>query len=97
VITLRGADGTCRPHRACPSTTGENYQALDTKALALCGLALIAHADQLAAARAAFQAARAKTRERGIVGRVLRMFDTLAAADQDGVLSPIRSAAAGEA
>ena len=72
-----------------------NYGALNTKGLALCGLALCGEAHPVAPAVAAYRAARAINSDAGIVGRVLRLFDALAQADEDGVLADVRAAAGG--
>ncbi len=77
-------------------TTNGDYRALDTKALALCGLALVVDPGRLTEARAAFGASRSMVRAEGIVRQVLRLFDTLAASDEAGVLRPIRRPAAGD-
>jgi len=69
--------------------------ALDTKGLALCGLAIVENPRRADEAAAAFRAARAVSRASGIVGRVLRTFDTLATADRLGILDRTRSEAAG--
>ena len=71
-----------------------NYEAQDTRALALCGLALTAQSEK-AEAIAAFRAARAITSADGIVKQVLVLFDALAAADYGGMLAGIRPAAEG--
>jgi len=73
--------------------TSDNYHALDTKAIALCGLALLGDTARLPEAIAAMQAARAISRAPGVVGDALRLFDTLAVADQDGTLGPVRAIA----
>ena len=80
--------------------------ASDARGLACCGLALCdavgagagpvpTHLD---AALAAYHAARAIDRDAGIVGRVLRLLDALAAAHPQGIpmLAPARAEAAGE-
>ena len=77
--------------------TNDNYHALDTKALALCGQALTNGTGQLTEARTIFRAARTITRAHGIVQRVLRLFDALAPADPAGILEPIRVAASNDA
>jgi tetratricopeptide (TPR) repeat protein len=77
--------------------TSQNFHALDTKALALCGRALIEGTDQLTEARDMFRAARRITQARGIVQRVLRLSDALAPADPAGILEPIRMAASNDA
>jgi hypothetical protein len=74
--------------------TSGAYAAQDTRALAGCGLALTAHADQ-AEAIADFRAARAITSAEGIVKQVLALFDALAACDNGGVLTGVRPAAEG--
>ena len=78
------------------SAYAQNYQALDSKGLALCGLALTEDPKRIAEAVAAYRAARAITKATGIVQRVLHLFDALAQADTYGVLAPVRAAAAGE-
>ena len=72
------------------------YQALDTKGLALCGLALCENSEHIPEAKVAYKAARAINSDAGIVGRVLRRFDALAKADTAGILGEIRAKAAGE-
>ena len=75
--------------------TNDNHHALDTKALALCGL-LADDSDQPSEpACSAFRAARTITQDKGTVARVLRLFDALALADTPGLLAPIRHVAAG--
>jgi hypothetical protein len=75
--------------------TPEYYRALDSKGLALCGLALLGE-DAGGLAADAYRAARAINREAGVVARVLRLFDALAVADTEGALAEARGAAAGE-
>ena len=72
----------------------EAYAELDTRALALCGLALTTNPD-MAEAIATFRAARAITSADGIVKQVLALFDALATADHSSILTGIRLAAAG--
>ena len=72
------------------------YEALDIKALALCGLALTTGPLQAVEATAAFRAARAITSAEGIVRRTLAVFNALAAADPGDVLAEIRPAAEGK-
>ena len=43
-----------------------------------------------------YRAARAINKDAGVVGRVLRLFDTLAESDAAGALAGVRAAAAGE-
>ena len=71
------------------------YEAQDTRALALCGLALTTHTDTSEAV-AVFRAARAIINAEGIVKQVLALFDALAAADSGGILTGIRPSAAGK-
>jgi tetratricopeptide (TPR) repeat protein len=72
--------------------TSGDYAALDTKALALCGLALTTEPGRAAEACTVFRAARAITSADGIVRRTLALFDALAAADQGGILAGTRQA-----
>jgi tetratricopeptide (TPR) repeat protein len=72
------------------------YEQHDTRALALCGLALITDPGLTGQAVDSFRAARAITSAAGIVAQVLGLFDVLAAADDGGVLAAVRPAAAGE-
>lgn len=74
---------------------GQNFAALDTKGLALCGLALCDVRGHLAAAEAAFAAARQITQAKGVVTALLNQFDALALADTSGILAPVRRTAAG--
>jgi hypothetical protein len=78
------------------SAYAQNYAALDSKGLALCGLALTEDPKRIAEAVAAYRAARAVAKAKGIVQRVLRLFDAFAQADHHGVLAPVRAAADGE-
>ncbi len=78
------------------SHSAQNYAALDSKGLALSGLALCEGQQHVASAIAAYRAARAINKDAGIVKRVLRLFDELAKADANGVLAEVRAAAAGE-
>jgi tetratricopeptide (TPR) repeat protein len=72
------------------------YQALDTKGLALCGLALCENSEHIPGAKEAYKAARTINSDAGIVGRVLRRFDALVKADTAGILTEVRAEAAGE-
>jgi tetratricopeptide (TPR) repeat protein len=77
--------------------TPQLYRALDSKALALCGLALLDNNPQHAAAAIeAYRAAREVTSAAGIVGRAVRLFDALAVLDTSGLLTSVCAAAAGE-
>jgi tetratricopeptide (TPR) repeat protein len=84
--------------------TPKLYDALDAKGLALCGLALLSKTSEVSedfgslkdAARDAFAQARAITTAPGHVGRVVRQFEALAQADEQGVLKGMRAAIEGE-
>jgi tetratricopeptide (TPR) repeat protein len=83
--------------------TTHNYEALDVKGLALCGLALlekdpVAARNRVAEASDAYRAARAINADAGVVGRVLRLLDALALADPEGgeILAEAREAAGGD-
>jgi tetratricopeptide (TPR) repeat protein len=76
--------------------TPDRWDARDTKALALCGLAALGDPDRIDEAATTFRAARATTQAAGIVQRVLHLFDALAAGDETSGLQPIRSLAAGD-
>jgi hypothetical protein len=78
------------------SFTTQNYAALDTQGLALCGLTLCDGVNRTAAASEAYRAARAINCDAVVVARVLRLFDALAVVDAAGVLKEVRAAAAGE-
>ncbi len=71
------------------------YAALDTKALALCGLTLTSDPGKAVQATAAFRAARSITSADGIVRQALALFDALAAADRGDILTGIRPEAEG--
>jgi len=104
LISLRHGDGAARAAFAGAVTRAEmllacsaqNYRALDSKGLALCGLAVCGDVGRAAEAAEAYRTARAINKDAGVVGRVLRLFDTLAGADAAGVLAEVRAAAAGE-
>jgi tetratricopeptide (TPR) repeat protein len=76
----------------CP----KNWEALDAKALALCGLSVYEGEPRLGEAVTAFRAARAITRDAGTVRRAVLQLDLLAPADPDGRLAPARRAAAAD-
>jgi tetratricopeptide (TPR) repeat protein len=92
--------------------TPQLFGALDAKAIALCGLAVInpqpltsplgplsagSEGEQyVEQAKAAFRAARTITKAKGNIASVLRLFDALVVADQQGVLKGVREVAAGE-
>jgi tetratricopeptide (TPR) repeat protein len=68
----------------------KNYEALDCKALSLCGLSLcekkIIHVEE---AIKTYQAARAINKDAGYVKGVLRLFDELAKEDEEGILKKL--------
>ncbi len=67
-----------------------SYSALDAKGLAQCGLVLCESTRYFSAAVEAYREAREINSDRGIVQRVLRLFDALAEQDTDGLLSELR-------
>jgi len=67
------------------------YAVLDTKGLALGGLALLGDAARLPEAVAAVQAARAVNRAAGVVRDVVRLWNELAVVDEAGTLAPVRA------
>jgi len=75
--------------------TSGSYGALDTKALALSGLALTTDPGKAAEACEMFRAARAITSADGIVRWTLALFNAVAATDRGGILAGIRQAVAG--
>ncbi|HEY5513536.1 MAG TPA: hypothetical protein VIK40_07830 [Geomonas sp.] len=72
-----------------------NFRALDTKGLALAGLALCGEGNRRKEAFDAYRSARAINRDAGMVRRVLRLFDKLSEADTRGILREVRGAAEG--
>jgi tetratricopeptide (TPR) repeat protein len=75
----------------------DNYRAFDSKALAVCGLALCGGSKLAADAIETYRLARKINRDVGVVKRVLQLFDALAVLDTGGALAGVRTAAAGEA
>ena len=75
--------------------TSSEYKALDTKALALSGLALTSDPGNAAEATSVFLAARAISSAKGVVSQTLALFNVLAAADRSEILAAIRSAIVG--
>jgi tetratricopeptide (TPR) repeat protein len=73
--------------------TPNRYEALDAKALALCGLALCGDTAHITAAREAFTAARKVISAPGVVKMVLLLFDALTQADAGHILADVRPAA----
>ena len=80
------------------SRNDRNAPALDSRALALCGLALCdGNPAHLTAAGTAYRAARSICRDAGIVARSLRLFDELAKTDGTGMLGKVRTLVEGTA
>ena len=106
VITLRQGDVGAASAAFSEATAKANeilaqsaayFDALDAKGTALCGLALCTgDAATIEQAKVAFRAARTITKAKGIVRRVLRLFDALAVADTNGMLKDVRGVVAGE-
>jgi tetratricopeptide (TPR) repeat protein len=72
------------------------YKALDSKGLALCGLALATgDIGFVSPAMDAYRKAREITKDAGIVADVLRLFDALQEVDSEGMLAEVREVAAG--
>jgi tetratricopeptide (TPR) repeat protein len=74
----------------------QNYCALDSRALALSGLATGGEPARASEAAEAYRAARAVNKGAGTVTWSLRLFDELARADAAGALAGVRAAAGGE-
>jgi tetratricopeptide (TPR) repeat protein len=68
--------------------------ALDTKGLAFCGLALCENLEHIAAAKEAYKAARMINFDSGTVGRILQLFDALAQVAMGGIFTEVRAEAA---
>jgi tetratricopeptide (TPR) repeat protein len=111
LIALRQGDGDAAREAFAASVaqadallahTAQYFQALDSRGLALCGLALceernpVSGRNRVSQAVAAYRDARAVNHDAGIVASVLRLFDALAVADTEGRLAWARAAAAGE-
>jgi tetratricopeptide (TPR) repeat protein len=77
------------------SQTSNNYAVLDSKVLALCGLALLGETHRLPEAISAARAARAISQDAGVIRRIVKLLDALGAIDQAGALDAVRAAAAG--
>ena len=73
-----------------------HFSTLECKALALCGLTLTDHPDQLPEAITLFPTARAITTAPGIVTRTLRLLDAIAVHDTTGRLATAHTAAQGD-
>jgi tetratricopeptide (TPR) repeat protein len=104
VITLRQEDITSAQKAfkesiakadAILELNNQNYfDAWDAKGLAYSGLALCESSEHIPKAIEAYRTARTLCKD---VGRVLRLFDALAVADEKGILAEVRKAAAGQA
>lgn len=74
----------------------QNYDALDTRGFALCGLTLCEGKSHVPAAIEAYRASRTINRDAGNVRRSLSNFDALALGDTEGLLAEVRTVVAGE-
>jgi tetratricopeptide (TPR) repeat protein len=72
-----------------------NYNALDSKGVALSGLALCGDPSRVTAAAHAHHAARRINRDAGVVRRVVWLYEQMAPADADQKLDAVRIAAGG--
>jgi tetratricopeptide (TPR) repeat protein len=90
-------DDTLRQIERLFTQSQQSYDALNIKALVLCGLTLCGDISYISEAKEVFKVARAVNSEEGIVHRVLQLFDALAKTDAKGILAEIRSIAAGRA
>jgi tetratricopeptide (TPR) repeat protein len=71
------------------------HRALDTKALALCGLALTIDPGNATDAANVFRTARAITSANGVINQTVALFDVLAAADRSDILAAVRLSVVG--
>ena len=69
-----------------------NFNALDSKGVALAGLVLCGDTSRLTPAIEAHRSARAINRDAGVVGRVVWLYDQMAPADAAGQLETARAA-----
>jgi tetratricopeptide (TPR) repeat protein len=76
--------------------TSSAYKTVDTKALALCGLALTTDPEKAMEATTVFRAARAITSASGVVSQTVALLNVLTAADRNDILTAIRPAIAGQ-
>ncbi|HLL71018.1 MAG TPA: tetratricopeptide repeat protein [Pyrinomonadaceae bacterium] len=76
--------------------SAQYFNALDAKGVALCGLTLCEGGYRVPEAIESFKAARVINKDDGYVKRLLKLFDALAVADEAGLLTVVRAAAAGE-
>jgi tetratricopeptide (TPR) repeat protein len=72
-----------------------NFRALDSRGLALAGMAVLAGGRCTVEAIVTFHAARSITSAPGIVSRVKRLLNAMAPADAAGILAPVYKAAEG--
>src|SRR5262249_42436059 len=73
----------------------QDYNSLDFRGLALCGLVLIGDPDARAGALESFREARRLTSAPGIVDRTLRLLNEVAAAGPEGALDEVAAATSG--
>lgn len=73
----------------------KSYLIMDSKGLALCGLALCEDEKYADAAINVYKEARMIARDAGVIARVQRLFDALAQADRASLLSRVRATAIG--
>ena len=101
VISLRQGDRTAAKEAFAAAVASadvllghseKNYNALDVRGLALCGLALCEEdRGYVPDAINAYETARAINKDAGVVGRVLRLFDEMAKADLNHLLMEVRT------
>jgi tetratricopeptide (TPR) repeat protein len=103
LIALRQGDGAAAAFAEAVAraetmlaNSAQNYRALDSKGLALCGLAVCGDAGRVPQAVEAYGAARLINMDVGVVRSVLHLFDKLAESAAAGALAGVRAAAAGE-
>jgi tetratricopeptide (TPR) repeat protein len=76
--------------------TPQLFEAIDIQGLALCGLSLFGSPQLIPQAKEAFTTARAINTDSANVGRVLHLFDAIAAEAKDGSLAELRTVAGGK-
>jgi tetratricopeptide (TPR) repeat protein len=74
----------------------QNYSALDTKGLAMAGLAVLGVSERAVEAIGTFRAAWALTCAPGLVARLLRLINNMTVVDNSGILAEVRLVAAGK-
>ena len=95
-VALEAFDAARRETKAMIAFSDDNFRAYDMQGLTLSGLTLSGDGNHIPAAVDAYARARAICDDAGIIGRALRTFDALAAADREGRLAPARAALLGE-